>query len=304
MRTWTFLAEHINKNNMTYYIQNWGWNEEEIYKNLKLDEDQKKIFKRTYFNGFEKDIQENEFKVLMQEVIKNLNVVGVYEISNHYNRDQATINQMKDNRRLIWESKGYTEINHCEPLEIDTEGGKTIINLRDYLYILNEKITNKEKEYDELNKNLNKYEEEIEKKKLLLDKELKEYKKDIKDEKYHALFEATRQLEIKKEKLEEEYLITEEEIEQNKERIKKQNWFIKQKQDIKKEYDEFCKKQGEALDKLAAFQTIYEVKTKEVWGGWRAWPEELKSPSSKGIKEFVKRHKKMKTQIIDSIIVI
>ena len=58
----------------------------------------------------------------------------------------------------------------------------------------------------------------------------------------------------------------------------------------KKEYDEFCKKYGEALDKLATFQAIYEAKTKEVWGGWRAWPEELKSPTSKGTKEFVKQN--------------
>ena len=57
-----------------------------------------------------------------------------------------------------------------------------------------------------------------------------------------------------------------------------------------KEFDGFCKKYGEALDKLAAFQAIYEVKTKEVWGGWRAWPEDLKSPSSKGVKEFVKQN--------------
>ena len=58
-----------------------------------------------------------------------------------------------------------------------------------------------------------------------------------------------------------------------------------------KSYDVFCKKHGEALDKLAAFQSIYEDKTKEVWGGWRAWPEELKSPHSKGVKEFVKQNK-------------
>lgn len=58
----------------------------------------------------------------------------------------------------------------------------------------------------------------------------------------------------------------------------------------KKEYNDFCLKYGEALDKLAAFQAIYEAKTKEIWGGWRAWPDELKSPSSKGVKEFVKQN--------------
>lgn len=58
-----------------------------------------------------------------------------------------------------------------------------------------------------------------------------------------------------------------------------------------KSYDVFCKKHGEALDKLAVFQAIYEDKTKEIWGGWRAWPEGLKSPHSKGVKEYVKQNK-------------
>ncbi len=67
--------------------------------------------------------------------------------------------------------------------------------------------------------------------------------------------------------------------------------FIKNKSSSrKKEYDVFCKKYGEALDKLAAFQAIYEVKTKEIWGGWRAWPDDLKSPDAKGTKEFVKQN--------------
>lgn len=67
--------------------------------------------------------------------------------------------------------------------------------------------------------------------------------------------------------------------------------FVKNKNsERKKEYNDFCKKYGQALDKLAAFQAIYEQKTKEVWGGWRAWPEELKSPTSKGVKEFVKQN--------------
>ena len=58
----------------------------------------------------------------------------------------------------------------------------------------------------------------------------------------------------------------------------------------KKAYNGFCKKYGEELDKLATFQTIYEAKTKDIWGGWRSWPENLKNPSSKAVKEFVKQN--------------
>jgi len=60
--------------------------------------------------------------------------------------------------------------------------------------------------------------------------------------------------------------------------------------DRKKAFDKFCKTYGEALDNLALFQSIYEVKTKEIWGGWRAWPDDLKSPSAKGVKQFAKEH--------------
>ena len=59
-----------------------------------------------------------------------------------------------------------------------------------------------------------------------------------------------------------------------------------------KEFADFCKKQGAPLDKLAAFQAIYEEQTKKVWGGWRAWPDELLNPDSEGVKNFVKANTK------------
>ncbi len=57
-----------------------------------------------------------------------------------------------------------------------------------------------------------------------------------------------------------------------------------------KEYKEFCKEQGEDLQKLAAFQTLYEHKCKTIWGGWRAWEDEYKNPNSKAVKDFCKEH--------------
>lgn len=58
-----------------------------------------------------------------------------------------------------------------------------------------------------------------------------------------------------------------------------------------KEFKDFCKCQGEGLERLAAFQTIYEEQTQSVWGGWKQWPEEYKNPASEGVKKFALEHK-------------
>lgn len=54
-----------------------------------------------------------------------------------------------------------------------------------------------------------------------------------------------------------------------------------------KAFADFCAEQGDGLDKLAAFQAIYEVETKKVWGGWQAWPQEYHTPDASGVKTFV-----------------
>lgn len=90
-KKWTIIAEYIDNNNKTAYIQNWGWDENQLIKE----------FKKTNTNGFEKDISENELKILLQTVITNYNIIGVYEISNHYNTDMKTINEIKSNRELL-----------------------------------------------------------------------------------------------------------------------------------------------------------------------------------------------------------
>ncbi len=56
-------------------------------------------------------------------------------------------------------------------------------------------------------------------------------------------------------------------------------------------YDEFCLSQGESLQRLAVFQALYEQQTKTVWGGWRAWPKEYRSPTTLGTRKFAAENK-------------
>lgn len=53
-------------------------------------------------------------------------------------------------------------------------------------------------------------------------------------------------------------------------------------------YKTFCEEQGCELDKLAVFQTLYSEKTSQIWGGWRAWEEELRNPNSLAVLEYAK----------------
>lgn len=61
--------------------------------------------------------------------------------------------------------------------------------------------------------------------------------------------------------------------------------------DRKTAYARFCKEQGEELDKLAIFQTLYDEHCQTVWGGWRAWPEQYRDPSSPAVKEYARQNK-------------
>ena len=58
------------------------------------------------------------------------------------------------------------------------------------------------------------------------------------------------------------------------------------------EFCDFCNREGRELDNLAAFQAIYEEKTKTVWGGWPAWPEELRAPDNAAVGEYVMQHRR------------
>lgn len=58
-----------------------------------------------------------------------------------------------------------------------------------------------------------------------------------------------------------------------------------------KAFENFCREQGDELEKLALFQALYEEESPKVWGGWMAWPQELRSPSAPGITDFAAAHK-------------
>ncbi len=56
-------------------------------------------------------------------------------------------------------------------------------------------------------------------------------------------------------------------------------------------FEKFCREQGDELEKLALFQTLYEEESPKVWGGWMAWPQELRSPQAPGIPDFIETHR-------------
>ncbi len=55
-----------------------------------------------------------------------------------------------------------------------------------------------------------------------------------------------------------------------------------------KEFENYMAKEGAELERLAVFQSLYHKYTNQVWGGWRAWPEEYQTPNSLAVKEYAK----------------
>ncbi len=58
----------------------------------------------------------------------------------------------------------------------------------------------------------------------------------------------------------------------------------------KKEFADFCAREGAELNKLAVFMTLYEERCRTVWGGWRAWEEEYRNPSNPEVKAYADAH--------------
>ena len=58
----------------------------------------------------------------------------------------------------------------------------------------------------------------------------------------------------------------------------------------KKAFEDFCQEHDEDLNKLAIFQTLYDQKGEDHWGGWRAWEEGFKNPNTVTIKNFAKEN--------------
>jgi len=216
-KKWTVMFLSLNQTEKTFFIQNVGYTEDDFIKLFKLTQEQVEIFNRTYFNGFEKDISDNEFKALLQYCVTNMDVIGVYRINNFYNRDQKVINDMKDNVRAFWIGKGYKEVIHCESPIIDTHGG-TVFNKRDYLYLIEERIREEEEELKYFEDKINETE--------------KEYKdRIIQIEKEYELKEQNLNKELEKSRIE-----LEETIKNNTAKIKQQNWYIDKTKEAENEY--------------------------------------------------------------------
>ena len=48
----------------------------------------------------------------------------------------------------------------------------------------------------------------------------------------------------------------------------------------------YVEAEGEDLHKLALFQTLYDIKSTYIWGGWRAWEDEFQNPYSAAVRKF------------------
>lgn len=216
-KKWTVMFLSINQTEKTFFIQNVGYTEDDFIKLFKLTQEQVEIFNRTYFNGFEKDISDNEFKALLQYCVTNMDVLGVYRINNFYNRDQSVINDMKDNVRTFWIGKGYREVQHCESPIIDTRGG-TIFNKRDYLYLIEERIREEEANLkcleSKIDETENKYKDRI----AQLEEKYKLKEKNLNKE------------------LEDNRIELEETIKNNAAKIKQQNWYLDKTKEAEKDY--------------------------------------------------------------------
>lgn len=57
-------------------------------------------------------------------------------------------------------------------------------------------------------------------------------------------------------------------------------------------YQKFVQKNKEDLENLATYQAIYSSLCHSVYGGWRAWPKELKNPQSAAVKKFRTENRK------------
>ena len=68
-------------------------------------------------------------------------------------------------------------------------------------------------------------------------------------------------------------------------------WFCgQQNAPVYRRFVDFCNQQGVDLENLAVYQAIYSHYCHQVYGGWCGWPQELKNPNSKAVRDFAKAH--------------
>ena len=145
----TVIISKTNEDH-TAYVMNYGINEISLFKELKD-------------NGLElknkEELSDGEILMLLRHCCKDGFVESVISIENHYNRDQKQINIYKENIEQKLKSQGCKIINHCDwkpSFNYDID----VINTRNYLTILVENIKDKEIKITNVDKELNELENE------------------------------------------------------------------------------------------------------------------------------------------------
>ena len=133
----TIIISHIDLNNNTAFVKNMGINEISLFNRLKD-------------NGIElndENLSDNEICMLLNYLCTDGIIEGIFSIKNNFNRDQAEINIIKHNIEERLKSKGFSIISHCSwtPSFSDYDTAYTAINNRNYLTLLTENISEKEK---------------------------------------------------------------------------------------------------------------------------------------------------------------
>ena len=137
MKKRTIIISHIDVNNNTAFVKNMGINEISLFNRLKD-------------NGIElndENLSDNEICMLLNYLCTDGVIEGIFSIKNNFNRDQAEINIIKHNIEERLKSKGFSIIPHCSwsPSFSDYDTAYTAINNRNYLTLLTENISEKEK---------------------------------------------------------------------------------------------------------------------------------------------------------------
>lgn len=138
MKKRTIIISHIDVNNNTAFVKNIGINEISLFNRLKD-------------NGIElndENLSDNEICMLLNYLCTDGIIEGIFSIKNNFNRDQAEINIIKHNIEERLKSKGFYIISHCSwtPSFSDYDTAYTVINNRNYLTLLTENISEKEKD--------------------------------------------------------------------------------------------------------------------------------------------------------------
>ena len=147
MKKRTIIISHIDVNNNTAFVKNMGINEISLFNRLKD-------------NGIElndENLSDNEICMLLNYLCTDGIIEGIFSIKNNFNRDQAEINIIKHNIEERLKSKGFSIISHCSwtPSFSDYDTAYNVINNRNYLTLLTENLSEKEKELKIIDNKIN-----------------------------------------------------------------------------------------------------------------------------------------------------